>query len=103
VACYEARHVIGAALHEWHFEDFLVLNRPVTEVAVFAEQLAMVGGDRHIGVLIAVRQGAADCGFIEVLEHAVHAIDARPLSGRLTRQGIRIVPRRSLNFSNSRL
>src|SRR4051812_29283662 len=39
------------ALDERHLEDLLVHDRPVAEVAVLAEELAVVGGDDHPGVI----------------------------------------------------
>src|SRR4051794_37437530 len=39
------------AFHKRHFEDFFVHDRTVTEETRFAEQLAVIGGDRDIGIL----------------------------------------------------
>src|SRR5580658_1207331 len=36
--------------HEWRLEDLGVLNGAVAEVAVFAEEFAMIGGDGDVRV-----------------------------------------------------
>src|SRR5690242_9017754 len=38
------------AFYQENFENLLVLNGTVSEVAVFAEELAVVGGDRDVGI-----------------------------------------------------
>src|SRR6266852_2397944 len=35
---------------EGHFEDFIVLYRPVSEISVLAEQFAVVRGDGDVGI-----------------------------------------------------
>src|SRR5215831_11644536 len=38
------------ALDKWDFPNFFMIDRPMAEVAVFSEQLAVIGQDRDEGV-----------------------------------------------------